>query len=402
MIICFQGIGKTVAVVSNKSIKEEKAESNQSDQNFSKDIPTISVTEVNEQVENANEKKDLSGISNPAFDDGDVEMKSAPRVINQTNRCSVYENVDYIQTIPEEVETSEEVTSNHSKEKTSDLKKKEIGSSERKCQMVEIKTIEITKSCVASVEHAEHTVIEPESVEIVEIIDSGADESDFTDPEDKRSPATVRRVVDPKNRKNLAPGEILAKRQRLASDEALRNSNENLKAKMIIDPESVTDIEITDVVNSSENNGGVVNINDIPPVCLTISDKINHTEQTKVTAMNKTEKLQADEVMLRKEVQVSKTYELIGNFPTSQDLDVPALEDCDSFYGSDKETDDVVVFSEDEVKIVDDSSDDDVEMVQNNDTTSSTQVRPNIILYQFIFIYLFVFYDFAICPKLPK
>ncbi|CAH1402925.1 unnamed protein product [Nezara viridula] len=370
-----EGIGKTVAVVSNKSIKEEKAENNQPDQTFSKDIPTISVTEVNEQAENANEKKDLSGISNPAFDDGDVEMKSVPRANNQTNRCSVYENVDYIQTIPEEVETSEEVSSNHSKDKTSDFKKKETGSAERKCQMVEIKTIEITKSCVASLEHAEHTVIEPESVEIVEIIDSGADESDFTDPEDKRSPATVRRVVDPKNRKNLAPGEILAKRQKLASDEALRNSNENLKAKMNIDPDSVTDIEITDVINTSENNVSVVS-NDIPPVCLTISDKINHTEQTKVTAMNKTEKLHADEVMLRKEVQVSKTYELIGNFPTSQDLDVPVLEDCDSFYGSDKETDDVVVFSEDEVKIVDDSSDDDVEMVQNTDTTTQQGKPP--------------------------
>nr|XP_014279625.1 utrophin-like [Halyomorpha halys] len=371
-----EGIGKTVAVVSNKSLKEDKTESNQSDQNFSKDIPTISVTEVNEQADNVNEKKDLSGISNPAFDDGDVEMKSVPRVVNQTNRCSVYENVDYIQTIPEEVETSEEVSSNYSKEKTSDLKKKETGSLERKCQMVEIKTIEITKSCVASLEHAEHTVIEPESVEIVEIIDSGADESDLTDPEDKRSPATVRRVVDPKNRKNLAPGEILAKRQKLASDEALRNSNENLKAKMTIDPNTVTDIEITDVTNSTENNGTVVNSNDITPVCLTISDKINHTEQTKVTVVNKTEKLQADEVMLRKEVQVSKTYELIGNFSTSQELDVPVLEDCDSFYGSDKETDDVVVFSEDEVKIVDDSSDDDVEMVQNSDTT--TQGKPAI------------------------
>ncbi|KAK9498887.1 hypothetical protein O3M35_003438 [Rhynocoris fuscipes] len=86
---------------------------------------------------------------------------------------------------------------------------------------------------------------------------------------------------------------------------------------------------------------------------------MKHSEETTLTA-DKSEKESEDtseKVTLKKEVQVSKTYEITGNFSKSNELSIPAtLDENDSFYGSDKETDDAVIFSEDEARIVDDSS----------------------------------------------
>ncbi|XP_073972435.1 dystrophin, isoforms A/C/F/G/H-like isoform X4 [Rhodnius prolixus] len=344
-----------------------------------KDIPTISVTEVNEQVDaNQNEKKSSvpEGISNPAFEEREVEGRFVVdktshfiAVSASSNRGSVYENVDYIETIPEEVEMNDSDTFNLTKESTlfsrvSDntlnesnvsSEREDILENDPKCKMVEVKEIEITKAIVTSVEPMEHTVSRAESVEFVEIVDSGPDESD---PEDKRSPATVRRVVDPKNKKHLAPGEILAKRQRLASDEALRKSAENLIAKEDFSENIISELEDDPVTNT------VAPSNDLPPVCLKISDNMKHSEQTTMT----TEKEQPEEVTLRKEVQVSKTYEIIGNFSKNEEAHTAMDEDNDSFYGSDKEIDEAVIFSEDEARIEDDSSsDDEVEPISKDD-----------------------------------
>ncbi|XP_069695333.1 dystrophin, isoforms A/C/F/G/H isoform X7 [Periplaneta americana] len=156
----------------------------------------------------------------------------------------------------------------------------------------------------------------------------------------------------------------------------------------------------------------VVCPNDIPPsLCLQMTDKVNKTEETTVTAWraeypildsanredvpvgngltvvsrsqqyaimedgrkperNKSPGLK--EVFLKKEIEVSKTYKIIGNFsdpdPSRNNAEprvtssVTDDEDYNSFYGSDKETDDVVEFSDDgepPLELNDSSSSDD-------------------------------------------
>ncbi|XP_075226861.1 dystrophin isoform X2 [Lycorma delicatula] len=313
------------------------------------------------------------------------------------------------------------------------------------CKVVEVKAGEIIKSNFTSVEPREHVIMSsssdhfgPQTVEIVEIVEDTETETD-TDQEDKRSsPATIRRNdVSQKQRKtNLAPSDILAKRQRLTSDEALRATKENLPSNenfknFVPEDETYYNIEVEfedseikesdiknllDAANMSLRESSKPKILELkmsmetvpspppstpssyfegpPPLCLQMTDRFNRTEQTTVTAWrdkldleNKEEACSSSdvdtmksvkEVTLRKEVEVSKTYQIIGNFHSSDNnfldnpnqLNLPATEDCDSFYGSDKETDDLVVFSEDEghLEPVDDSSssEDDVNHVRNS------------------------------------
>lgn len=95
--------------------------------------------------------------------------------------------------------------------------------------------------------------------------------------------------------------------------------------------------------------------------------KVNKTHHTTITAWQNPKVDDHKEVVLHKEVETSNTYRIIG---TDQDRNAlsPAKnvsEDNDSFYGSDKETDDVVIFSEDEVqndKYEDSSSSDEEEI----------------------------------------
>lgn len=289
---------------------------------------------------------------------------------------------------------------------------------ENLCQVVEVKAGEIIKSTVSSVEPTEHVIvsqksdhIEPQTVEIVEIMEDTETEPDEsapdTDPEDKNpSPTIVRRSDYSQKQKKLhmGPGEILAKRQKLASDEALRkervveiskeeenepdNNKENqvrallnaagvsLKASSM--PRlSFTEFQSTDDTPTPPPTPCVIPESIVTPLCLQMTDRVNRMEQTTVTAwkdisIDKTrdkEELPAStkEVTLRKEVEVSKTYQIIGSFTKPMEtatLTVPAIEDNDSFYGSDKETDDIVVFSEDEgrLELQEDSSSSDDEV----------------------------------------
>lgn len=80
--------------------------------------------------------------------------------------------------------------------------------------------------------------------------------------------------------------------------------------------------------------------------------KVNKTHHTIITAWQSAKVDDHKEVVLHKEIETSNTYRIIG---ADQDGNVlsPAKyisEDNDSFYGSDKETDDIVIFSEDELQ----------------------------------------------------
>ncbi|XP_046669291.1 dystrophin, isoforms A/C/F/G/H-like isoform X2 [Homalodisca vitripennis] len=288
------------------------------------------------------------------------------------------------------------------------------------CKVVEVKAKEIIKSIVTSTEQvvlpekSDH--LAPQTVEIVEIIEDTETEPESsapeTDPEDKwPSPVTTRKADGShKQRKTcLAPGEILAKRQKLASDEALRSlkqssstvsepESEIMLVDDVFDEQSIKDQKTKSLLDAAgislmesmgkpkprltftysedtletppstpfEQPGNLSS-----PLCLQMTDKVNRIEQATVKTFDKElpkdQALESSkEVTLRKEVEVSKTYQIIGSFQKPEEitgLTVPAVEDNDSFYGSDKETDDVVVFSEDEghVDFQDDTSSSDTE-----------------------------------------
>ncbi|RZF42440.1 hypothetical protein LSTR_LSTR016957 [Laodelphax striatellus] len=232
-----------------------------------KEIPIISVSEESEQNKDVGSgsaedgfKSDKSsenyqGYLNPAFDDKDdnkevsasgvdsdkkvfvtkveVEMVKRSgdginRKENESNRKSVYENVDekeirgtVIVEEPEENEEEEYENDTFHLAKDSSLFSRvsrntisEMSSpteaispiedlQEHQCKVVEVKAGEIVKSNYTSVEPKEHVIVHhdsrgPQTVEIVEIIEDTETEPEEsatdTDQEDKRSPATVRRT----------------------------------------------------------------------------------------------------------------------------------------------------------------------------------------------------------------
>lgn len=78
--------------------------------------------------------------------------------------------------------------------------------------------------------------------------------------------------------------------------------------------------------------------------------KVNKTHHTTITAWQNPESDDHKEVILLKEVEMSNTYRIIGADQDRNVINSPKniVEDNDSFYGSDKETDDIVMFSDDE------------------------------------------------------
>lgn len=91
--------------------------------------------------------------------------------------------------------------------------------------------------------------------------------------------------------------------------------------------------------------------------------KVNKTHHTTITAWQSPKSDNLKEVILHKEIESFNTYKIIG----ADDVNISNAfknipEDNDSFYGSDKETDDAVLFSDDEGlndKYPDSSSSDD-------------------------------------------
>jgi len=96
--------------------------------------------------------------------------------------------------------------------------------------------------------------------------------------------------------------------------------------------------------------------------------KVNKTHHTTITAWQNPKSDDHKEVILHKEIEMSNTYRIIG---ADQDTNVYSFtnidEDNDSFYGSDKETDDVLMFSDDEGqndKYEDSSSSDEEQIIK--------------------------------------
>jgi len=136
------------------------------------------------------------------------------------------------------------------------------------------------------------------------------------------------------------------------------------------------------------------------PLRLEITDRLNRTEETTVTAWRSQEKRQA--VRLKKEVEMSKTYELICQDQSSRSRkedprkgrrrlqrslamdhplpppppSPPPESDRESFYGSDKETDDIPVFSDDE-RMDDDNDESDTDSWSSDDQVSTVIRRAN-------------------------
>lgn len=346
---------------------------------------------------------------------------------NQVKRRSVYENVDITEVSnvilkPEnDGEDYENDTFHLAKDSAlfSQVSRSTIVSTQtvsppkqedNPCKVVEVKAKEIVKSTVNSPEQQvvlpqKGAHLGPQTVEIVEIVEDTETEAESsapdTDPEDRwPSPITTRKADGShKQRKTcLAPGEILAKRQKLASEEALRSLKqmdgvklENVRYDQDLQlrnapadsrppdvparkpkPAQMTFTYTVETIQTSPQSKFDQSDNLQSPLRLEMTDKVNRVDQTTVKTfdgqISKSDPLEnSKEVTLRKEFEVSKTYQIIGNFSKPDDetyhLTVPAVEDNDSFYGSDKETDDIVVFSEDEghVDLEDDTSSSDNE-----------------------------------------
>ena len=344
------------------------------------------------------------------------------------------------------------------------------------CQVVEVKAIEIVKSVVTPMESIEHVVYPsrivettvqfgPQSVEMVEIIEEAETEPEESAPEtdtelavksptvqgDRRKrPSTLKlhdveadaeqheeedfdTVISNKKIARLSPKKDgPPPSQRLSDEEIIRVSG-------VASSDQAACLHVTQLLTESveklSKSPPKVSIPDYcvemhapptpPPtpamcpsdiqssLCLQMTDRVNKTEETTVTAWRDSECASLDttnrqnshadscveivgrtaqfvvtedghisehstspdikEVILKKKIEVSKTYKIIGNFSDPDPScnaaavelrDTPPVldDDFNSFYGSDKETDDVVEFSDDgepPLELNDSSSSDD-------------------------------------------
>lgn len=95
--------------------------------------------------------------------------------------------------------------------------------------------------------------------------------------------------------------------------------------------------------------------------------KVNKTHHTTITAWQSPKSDHKKEVVLHKEIEMSNTYRIIGADQDVFNSPKNVAEDNDSFYGSDKETDDIIIFSEDEGlndKFEDSSSSDEEQLIK--------------------------------------
>lgn len=184
------------------------------------------------------------------------------------------------------------------------------------CQMVAVKESEVSTPMTRGVESREHLVIldcgveyHPLPVEIVEIVETDVD-GDLEYMEENEGEYEV--------------------------DQLSSNFSRNRRKRVKLD-----------IFPSNANS-----------VLLEVTDRINRTEEATVTACSSSNIYDIDtykstsyetlkEVKLKKEIEMSRTYQIVGNFENSE-ANVSAIDESGSFYGSDKETDDVISFSEDE------------------------------------------------------
>ncbi|XP_072152789.1 dystrophin, isoforms A/C/F/G/H isoform X2 [Bemisia tabaci] len=240
------------------------------------------------------------------------------------NRLSVYENV--------ETQNSEPLTTKLKTDDTDETKG---------CQMVEVKASEIVKSSVEPVEHvvlpeaATHS--SPMTVEMVEILEDTEESATETDPDEKvPSPAFERKMDRRSNHKiHLGPSETLIKRQKLISDEALRN-----KKALSLDAVSK---------ETSES--------EVPRKSHTSSDFMECDNEGSVKFGSGPHKVQdPTNGNMRSEAEITRSQQSSGRISSHSskkrvegDAKV-SIDDSDSFYGSDKEIDEPLIFSGDEGK----------------------------------------------------
>jgi hypothetical protein len=344
------------------------------------------------------------------------------------------------------------------------------------CQVVEVRAIEIVKSVVAPMESIEHVVYPsrimettvqfgPQSVEMVEIIEEAETEPEEsaseTDTElavksatvqgdSRKRPSTLKlhdveasaeqheeedfdTVISNKKIARLSPKKDGPPPSQQLSDEEI------IRVSAVASSDQTACLHVTQLLTESvaklSKSPPKVSIPDycvemhapptppptpamcpsdiLPSLCLQMTDRVNKTEETTVTAWRDSECVILDttnrqnshadncveivgrtaqfavtedghrsehstspdikEVILKKEIEVSKTYKIIGNFsdpgPSCNAAAVELRDTCpvldddfNSFYGSDKETDDVVEFSDDgepPLELNDSSSSDD-------------------------------------------
>lgn len=392
----------------------------------------------------------MTGIGNPAFEDLDDSLPSfqfveelsdkeekSRRNKSESNSFNILENIS---NVPQKQSGEAEDTFRLAKDSSlfSRVSKNYLTSAdvgelcyheprEQKLQMVEVKALEIIKSVVTAVEPMEvypssSCHMGPQTVEMVEIVEDTEESAPDTDSD---SPAVARRISPlPVHVKSFS--EIL-----------LKGKGE----KPVPLPRSCEQVKQIQVVE--------VRPDETAPLCLEMTDRVNRTEETTVTAWRYNDskdglvhsahqivKEAGPKLTLRKEVEVSKTYQLIGNyspdseekkiqrlknFPKpsqgSEDLASPSTSrmvtrrgkrtvteypeegltqdgnwdhikrvktesskdaedwDRDSFYGSDKETDDVVEFSDNDSIVAAVTSHTIIE-TSEDDTSSSDDEDP--------------------------
>ncbi|GLH12298.1 Spectrin alpha chain, partial [Gryllus bimaculatus] len=291
------------------------------------------------------------------------------------------------------------------------------------CRVVEIREMEIVKHAVYPRQSTDATIhYVSDTVEMVEIEDTETEPESATetDSEDKKSKtddtkdsqSRKRDEVDDPSYDTVIPNKRLAKKsptpQKKETDEEIIRVSPSTKVDVPIYPSTPASIEnllneTADTLTRAEPRKLILAspvaeklvtptppptptacASDAPPpsLCLQMTDRVNKTEQMTVTAWRDAEctsntcmpvaprrrsleeenRSKSSEVILKKEIEVSKTYKIIGNISDLQTQSLPTekmIEEYESFYGSDKETDDVVEFSDDGVsplELVNDSS----------------------------------------------
>ncbi|GLH12302.1 Dystrophin [Gryllus bimaculatus] len=275
------------------------------------------------------------------------------------------------------------------------------------CRVVEIREMEIVKHAVYPRQSTDATIhYVSDTVEMVEIEDTETEPESATetDSEDKKSKtddtkdsqSRKRDEVDDPSYDTVIPNKRLAKKsptpQKKETDEEIIRVSPSTKVDVPIYPSTPASIEnllneTADTLTRAEPRKLILAspvaeklvtptppptptacASDAPPpsLCLQMTDRVNKTEQMTVTAWRDAEctsntcmpvaprrrSLEEENrsKSSEKEIEVSKTYKIIGNISDLQTQSLPTekmIEEYESFYGSDKETDDVVEFSDD-------------------------------------------------------
>lgn len=198
------------------------------------------------------------------------------------------------------------------------------------CRVVEIKERELTAPTSEPVVTWDADVqYYPHSVEIVEIVETDAD----TDEQESAEVMNVAAKMETASRKRPVEG-------------AADDGGSSKKTCVVVATHPASDSQDVSIL-------------------VEVTDRINRTEEAKVTASCSasnvynldTKQTISDstlkEVKLKREVQVSRTYQIVGNFERSM---VASTKPTDGLVGSQRDQDDTVTSSDDEARRDEESS----------------------------------------------